>query len=190
MFNKLKLLLGITNFKANAVLKDGTELVIQGDIAVGVTVSIVTADGNKPLPDGTFELDNGSLITVVEGKITEIKEPDPKQDAPVVDKPADKPVEPPTKAEEQPKLSVEEALVYLEERITKLEQIVSLMNTENKDLQNKKEELTEQIKGFEEKLSKMDGAIPLKKHITVVDEEVFKLSPIATSRAKALGLKK
>lgn len=183
MFKKIKDLFGIVNFKANALLKDGTELLIEGDVAVGVAVSVVTADGNKPLPDGEYELDSGMLIKVVDGIITEINEPEIESEAPVEE-------EVPVEETEQPQLSVDEKLTLLENRLTKLEETINTMSTENKELKDTKEKLSKEIKGFEEKLSKMDGADPVKKHKTVVSEDVFNLSPITTSRMKTLGLKK
>lgn len=182
MFNKIKTLLGITNFKANAVLKDGTELLIEGDIAVGVEVKIVTPDGNKLLPAGSYELDDGTLITVDEnGKITEIKEPETKPQEPDV----------PVQETEQEKLTIEEEVAKIDERLTKLEETVASITKQESELQKEKEELSKQIKGFEEKLSKMDGASPLKKHKTVTEkDDIFNLSPVTTSRMKALGLKK
>lgn len=184
MFNKLKSLFGITNFKANAVLKDGTELIIEGDIAVGVQVFVNTVDGNKPLPAGTYELEDGTMITVDEnGIITDIVEPPVSEEEPVTE-------EVPVEETEQPKLAIEDEVAALTERVTKLEELVASITNQNKELQEDKEELSKQLKGFEEKLSKMDGASPIKKHKTVEDDDVFKLSPLTTSRMKALGLKK
>lgn len=187
MFNKLKTLFGITSFKGNALLKDGTELVIEGDVAVGVAVSIVTPDGNKPLTAGNYELENGTLITVDDkGIITDIKEPEtkPAEEVPVEE------AEQPAPAPEQPKATVEEQVAKLEERLTKLEETIASITKQESELKQDKEELSKQIKGFEEKLSKMDGASPLKKHNNVAEQDdIFNLSPVTTSRMKALGLK-
>lgn len=66
-------------------LKDGTILSIEGEApAVGAAVQVVAEGGNVPAPDGEYELEDGSKITIASGKISEMKP---------ADKPADKPVE-------------------------------------------------------------------------------------------------
>ncbi len=48
-----------------ATLKDGTKIVIEGDM-----VSVVAADGAKtPAPDGVHELADGTKVETKEGKI-------------------------------------------------------------------------------------------------------------------------
>lgn len=60
-----------------ATTKDG--VVIKSDaeaMAVGVDVYTEDEAGNKtPVADGTYEMDNGMVVAVAEGKITEISEP-------------------------------------------------------------------------------------------------------------------
>ena len=61
---------------ATAVLESGQEIMTDADaFAVGVAV-FVTNDENEriPLPDGDYQLEDGSLLVVAEGNISEIKD--------------------------------------------------------------------------------------------------------------------
>lgn len=62
-----------TNF-TNAKCTDGTILQWTGDLAEGVAVMIVGADGNQtPAPDATYAIEDGSEITTVGGLVTAIQ---------------------------------------------------------------------------------------------------------------------
>ena len=69
----LKKLLKI-KFAGELVLKDGTVLVIDGDLAVGANVQVQSPDGLIPLPSGDYELESGEIISVEDGKIVNITE--------------------------------------------------------------------------------------------------------------------
>ena len=61
---------------ATAVLESGQEIMTDADaFAVGVAV-FVTNDENEriPLPDGDYQLEDGSMLVVAEGNISEIKD--------------------------------------------------------------------------------------------------------------------
>ena len=59
---------------ADAKLKDGTVIRIDGDApAEGSKVTIVTADGEIPAPDGIHELEDGSEIHTKDGEIVMIE---------------------------------------------------------------------------------------------------------------------
>ena len=48
---------------------DGEVIVYEGELIDGVEVSTYDADGNTiPMPDGDYQLEDGSMIKVVEGK--------------------------------------------------------------------------------------------------------------------------
>ena len=58
-------------------LADGTVVKYTGDtLALGSDVTVVTADGEVPAPDGDLTLVDGTVITIVSGKVTEIETPD------------------------------------------------------------------------------------------------------------------
>lgn len=59
----------------SATLTDGTEIQWDGAMAVGTMVNVVTADGVIPAPDGVLEVEGGTLLTIVNGAVTEIVEP-------------------------------------------------------------------------------------------------------------------
>lgn len=171
MFNKLKTILGLVKFQANARLEDGTELVIEGDLAEGTKVYVITEEVNIPLPDQTYTLDSGIMITVVDGAITDITE---KPEEPVEDEMEEPPAETPA---EQPTDDIAAKIMDLESRLGKLEELVNSLSASQTEIKNQNEELqkqnellssektelTEKVNDFEIKLSKMDGAEPAKK---------------------------
>ena len=79
-------MLKITKFCGELSLQDGTVLVVDGNFFnVGVTVSVQTKDGLTILPTGSYTLNSGDIINVVDGKVEEII-------SPVVNKPIPDPV--------------------------------------------------------------------------------------------------
>lgn len=86
MFEKLQKMLKITKFCGDLSLQDGTVLVVDANFFnVGVMVSVQTKDGLTPLPTGSYTLDSGDIINVVNGKVEEII-------SPVVNKPIPDPI--------------------------------------------------------------------------------------------------
>lgn len=59
----------------SALLKDGTEVRWNGELAVGTPIMVVTAEGELPAPDATHELEDGTLVTTQNGAVTEIVNP-------------------------------------------------------------------------------------------------------------------
>lgn len=59
----------------SALLKDGTEIRYDGELAVGTPIMVVTAEGELPAPDATHELEDGTLVTTQSGEVTEIVNP-------------------------------------------------------------------------------------------------------------------
>jgi len=192
VFTKLKNTFGIYSFKGASMLKDGTQIVIDGNLEVGVLVYVITTDGNIPLPSGEYELETGEILVVEDGTIVDILEkvedvPVDEPDVPVdaVDEPIDEPETPSTD------------IVDLEIRITALEEALATLlssqdevNKENEELKKERNDFSEQIKHFEEKLEKMDGAYPLIKRKIESDDTNIKLSQTTSKRLKNLGLLK
>ena len=61
---------------ATAVLDSGQEIQTDADaFAVGVSAFVVNDEGERiPLPDGDYQLQDGSMLVVAEGAVTEVKE--------------------------------------------------------------------------------------------------------------------
>lgn len=71
MINKLLKLLKI-KFAGELSLKDGTMIIVEGDLAVGASVYVMSPDGKMALPDGDYELETGEILSVKDGKIEAI----------------------------------------------------------------------------------------------------------------------
>ena len=56
--------------------KDGQMLILDGELAEGTMVMVQTAEGDEVAPDGSYELETGEVLSVVEGAITAV-EPSP-----------------------------------------------------------------------------------------------------------------
>ena len=74
--NKIKELL---NFKAEEKFEavktvGGDQLKWEGDLAVGVSVVLISEEGELPAPSGDYEMEDGSTIVIEDGLVTEIKE--------------------------------------------------------------------------------------------------------------------
>lgn len=61
---------------ATAVLESGQEIQTDADsFAVGVSVFVVNDEGEQiPLPDGDYQLQDGSMLVVAEGAVVEVNE--------------------------------------------------------------------------------------------------------------------
>lgn len=87
-----------------AMLKDGSMLVWDGDLMQGTPVFVSTPEGTLPAPDGVLELEDGSMIDVVGGIVQAIKPADQPADQPADAAPADTTANPVSQeAERQPK---------------------------------------------------------------------------------------
>ena len=74
---KIKALLGMEiALMAEANLKDGTLIGTDADEwTVGVLAYVVTEEGDKmPLPTGEFELEDGRVMVIEDGQVTEIRD--------------------------------------------------------------------------------------------------------------------
>lgn len=65
---------GKTLEMGEAKLKDGTIVTYQGELNVGSVLNVVAPGGEpQPAPNGTHELEDGTLVTVAEGIVTDLK---------------------------------------------------------------------------------------------------------------------
>lgn len=71
MIEKLLKLLKI-KFAGEIPLKDGTMIIVEGDLMVGASVYVQSPDGKIPLPDGDYELETGQILSAKDGKIEAI----------------------------------------------------------------------------------------------------------------------
>jgi len=203
MFAKLKEMFGLYKFAANSKLIDGTEIAIEGDLTEGVSVFVITDEEPIALPDGSYELEDGNLITVVDGLITDVSEK-PEDETEVEDEveaeteAVETETETETESETETEVGLEEKIMSMEERISKLEESLStveasaeLSKQENEDLKKKNDEfsaenlaLNDKVSNFETKLSKMDGAEPVPKKKTETNLEV---SSLVSNRVSAIN---
>jgi hypothetical protein len=84
----LKVLLKFSEEKKfkDAKLKDGTVIRYEGETpAAGMEMYVITADGQTPAPDGNHEMEDGTVIVVEGGKITEVLPTAEKNEEPMND---------------------------------------------------------------------------------------------------------
>lgn len=75
--NLMKALLLRAVIQALASVKtDNGELYYDGELEVGKEVAVMDGEDSKAAPDGDYKTEDGKTITVKDGKITEIKEPE------------------------------------------------------------------------------------------------------------------
>ena len=178
MFEKLKNLLKIVNFQGTIVLKDGTEVILDGDLEVGVKVSVIIPDNNEPvdLPDGEYTLDDDSTMVVGDGVIVDIipvKDDEPETDETETENQEETPETPETPDTED--VSVEERLSVLEQKIADLESLL-VIKDEHSKLKDEHSKLRNEFSALIEKLENKPGATkvstnqPLVK-LSVVDKK-------------------
>jgi len=106
---------------------DGTMLKVNGDIAVGNDVMVVTEEGEIPAPDGEYELEDGTKFMVANGKIESIGEPE---------------VEPEMEPEVEPSVGGEMDEIF--EMLKKfIESVTEKMSTMNEKMSATEQELSE-----------------------------------------------
>jgi hypothetical protein len=55
-----------------ATLADGTIIKYPGELATETAITVVTAEGEIPAPDGDHTLEDGTIVRTKDGKVTEI----------------------------------------------------------------------------------------------------------------------
>jgi len=182
MFDKLSKMLKIFKFAANAVLKDGTEILIDGNLDIGVNIYVVTSDGDQPLPDGEYELGapyDGYIVVVEGGVISNVLEPvedEPvEEEAPVEAEDEEAPTEDPTDeiSLEDQITSINEKLNSILERLEALETSNADLTKENEELKKQNENFSAQVDDFHKKLEGTNGAEPIKKKTDTENTSVF-----------------
>lgn len=158
-------------FSGELILKDGTPIIINGDLDVGAKVDVNGPDGIMPLPDGNYELETGQIITVEKGLITDIvdqvetpenpdvEKPIEVEEAKPVDEPEAKPDEekPAEETPEDPMKKIEDKLSELEQKIKELEAKTAQLSSDNenlsKDLKDGNEKINLDIETIKQKAS-------------------------------------
>ena len=75
----------LTKFYAEARLDDGRLVVTEAEsMAVGVEISVMSDEGNADyLDDGTYALEDGTVLVVADGRITQLGEDEPEAEVEV-----------------------------------------------------------------------------------------------------------
>lgn len=58
---------------AEAKLKDGTVVKVEGDLVEGAAIKVVTEDAEVPAPDGVHELEDGTKVETKEGLVVKVE---------------------------------------------------------------------------------------------------------------------
>lgn len=69
---KINKLLGLNKFNSYKIKESGNEIITEGDLSVGEPIYIINKDGQIPAPDGEFELDDTTKITIKDGLVQKI----------------------------------------------------------------------------------------------------------------------
>ena len=69
---KINKLLGLYKFNSYKIKESGDEIITEGDLKVGEPIYIINKDGQIPAPDGEFELDDTTKITIKDGIVHKI----------------------------------------------------------------------------------------------------------------------
>ena len=69
---RINKLLGLNKFNSYKIKENGNEIITEGDLAVGEPIYIINKDGQIPAPDGEFELDDTTKITIKDGLVQKI----------------------------------------------------------------------------------------------------------------------
>jgi hypothetical protein len=59
-------------FNSYKIKENGNEIITEGDLSVGEPIYIINKDGQIPAPDGEFELDDTTKITIKDGLVQKI----------------------------------------------------------------------------------------------------------------------
>lgn len=164
MLEKLLKLLKI-KFEGELTLKDGTPIILDGELGVGVSIMVQAPDGKTmDLPDGSYDLSTGEVITVENGLVIDVIEelvnkpsPDPGANLPHGHGPSEN--HPPDYPEHY---SLEPKLTPVEdtgdgETITGATVKKETYSMTPEELQKLIEELTARVTALEEKIATLEG---------------------------------
>lgn len=146
---RIKLKLNAEHQFKEAKLKDGTIVQYEGELNVGTALNVIDAGGQiSPAPDGTHELEDGTLVTTAEGVVADIKVPEPTVEVEV------EATEMPVKMEDVTK-AIQDALAeYSNKQVVELQSQVKEQDSLIKDMFAVIEKIAEQPDGEVEKPSK------------------------------------
>lgn len=69
---RINKLLGLHKFNSYKIKENGNEIITEGDLSVGEPIYIINKDGQIPAPDGEFELEDTTKITIKDGLVQKI----------------------------------------------------------------------------------------------------------------------
>ena len=148
------------NVKLNSTLKDGSILYHDGSLAADAAV-FTDAEMTVPAGSGDYEMEDGTIIVVVDGVVAELKEAEASEDVPV-----DAAEEGEAPAASSEPLTAEEVSQMIDARFAELmEEITRLKGLiEDKDVASEemKAKYEDKFKAMEEKMSSTPAAEPLK----------------------------
>jgi len=70
---KINKLLGLYKFNSYKVAETEQELIIEGELAIGEPIYVITENGQLPAPDNEYELEDTTKIKVEDGIVKELK---------------------------------------------------------------------------------------------------------------------
>lgn len=152
-------------------LADGTYIASPASEWVeGVEIFVMDAEGNpQPLTDGEYQLDNGKMIVVSEGKIASIKE---------------------MEVEEEVKIEVEATEQAVEETYSK-DQVEALLNNVISEFSTKLSAVEEKLAVAEAKvveLSQAPAVAPVKQRAAVQTQQPIQLNQIQNTAERARAI--
>jgi hypothetical protein len=154
-------------------LADGTYIASPASEWVeGVEIFVMDAEGNpQPLADGEYQLDNGKMIVVSEGKIASIKE---------------------MEVEEEVKIEIEaEATEQSVEETYSKDQVEALLNNVISEFSTKLSAMEEKLSVAEAKvveLSQAPAVAPVKQRAAVKTEQPLQLNQIQNTAERARAI--
>lgn len=69
---KINKLLGLYKFNSYKIAETGDEILTEGELQVGEPIYIINKDGQIPAPDGEFELEDTTKVTIKDGLVQKI----------------------------------------------------------------------------------------------------------------------
>ena len=141
LLKKIKFLFGLHKFEVALKGKDGKDYLCDA-LEIGNELYIKTDDTTiVAVPDGTYDFEDGTVITVTEGLISEIVKPEEPEAEPASEEAAeDEPVAEPT----EPDFDVEAEIAAIKDEIAKLKDALMLAVEHKETLEKKVVELSKE----------------------------------------------
>jgi hypothetical protein len=157
-------------------LQDGTTIIsIDGDdLAIGVPVYVMTDEGRLPAPDGELVLEDGTMLTVVDGLVAEVSTPE--EEAPEGEVAAEPATVPTTETPAQADMSTKP------KRVIKSQVEEHVFNAFKEDSENKLAELKAEFEALKEKFAK---SLEFNKEVFSIVEQIAEQPSTTATEAKA-----